>query len=66
MGAEVVDQAGDQKISMAQRKRFYAKYKQAGITDEVAKTFLSDNYGISSTGDIKRKDYDDACQWTEK
>lgn len=55
----------DDKISEAQRKRFYAIYKNAGRTDEEVKQHLKDEYGIESSKDISKEIYEDICKWAE-
>ncbi len=53
------------KISDAQRKRFYAIYKKYGKTDEETKAYLYAAYGIEHSADILKKDYDKICAWAE-
>ena len=50
-------------ISEAQGKRFYAIYKGAGKTNEDVAGYLHQNYGISSSREIKKSDYEALCTW---
>lgn len=50
-------------ISEAQRKRFYAIYKNAGFTDDQAKDYLLTNYNIEHSNEIKKSDYEEICAW---
>ena len=50
-------------ISEAQGKRLYAICKGNGVEDGQMKAYLLEHYGISSTKEIKRKDYDKICAW---
>lgn len=54
----------DDKISDAQRKRFFAIAKKAGKTDDEIKGALA-TAGIASTADILRSQYDALCDWAE-
>lgn len=54
---------GEPLISDAQRKRFYALYKNAGKSDEQAQAYLRDTYGIEHSRDIPKSIYDEVCQW---
>jgi len=56
---------GADKISEAQSKRFYAIAKGKKLSDDTIKEHLAKNYGIESTRDILRKDYEDLCRWSE-
>jgi len=46
------------KISDAQRKRLYAIWKSSGFSDAEARDYLSANYGIENSSDIKKTDYE--------
>lgn len=50
-------------ISEAQRKRLYAIYKSAGVTDDQMKDYLFRNYSLESSADILRSDYEAICKW---
>jgi len=52
-------------ISEAQGKRLYAIAKGAGIPDEEMKAFLSEEYGLASSRDIQRVDYDTIVAWAQ-
>jgi hypothetical protein len=53
-------------ISEPQRKRLYAIYKNAGITDEQMKDYLFREFNVEHTKDIKRNDYETICEWASK
>ena len=58
--------AGD-VISVPQAKRLYAIWKSGGNKDdEPLKAYLENNYGVSSSKDIKRSDYEAICDWASK
>lgn len=57
-------QADLNKISEAQRKRFYAIAKNTGYSDEEIKAHLL-TLGIEHTADILKSQYDDICKWAE-
>ena len=50
-------------ISEAQGKRLYAICKGNGVEEGQMKAYLLEHYGISSTKEIKRKDYEKICAW---
>lgn len=50
-------------ISDVQRNRFYTIYKNAGFTDDQAKDYLIQNYGIEHSKDIQWKDYETICAY---
>jgi hypothetical protein len=52
-------------ISDAQRKRLYAIYKGAGKTDEQVKNHLFDTYGITTSKEITKENYEAICKWAE-
>lgn len=52
-------------ISEAQAKRFYAIGKSAGLSDDDMKFHLQANYGISSSEDIRKSDYEAICAWAQ-
>lgn len=56
---------GGGKISEAQAKRFFAICKEAGKTEAQIKSYLSENYHIESSKDIKTSDYETVCKWAE-
>jgi hypothetical protein len=56
---------GSDKISEAQRKRFYAIAKKAGKEDQDIKDYLFASYGIEHTADITRDIYEELCAWAE-
>ncbi len=49
-------------ITDAQCKRFYAIAKSRGATDDAIKAFLKNNYGWTSTNEITRELYEEACE----
>jgi hypothetical protein len=51
------------KISEPQRKRLYAIYKTAKKTDDQVKAFLKETYGIESSAEIDKNDYEEICNW---
>lgn len=58
--------ADDNKISEAQRKRFYAIYKNAGKTDDEVKEYLFMNYDIEHSVDIPKDKYEEIVNWAEE
>lgn len=56
--------ADTNKISDAQKKRFYAIAKQTGYSDDEIKAKLA-TMGIEHTADILKSQYDDLCKWAE-
>lgn len=52
-------------ISEAQRKRLFTITKNYDIKDEQIKQYLQEKYGINSTSQIRKADYDDICNWVE-
>ena len=60
-GAKHEGQASD-KISEAQRKRFYSLAKKAGWDDEPLKAWLTKTYGWEHSADITKAKYDEVCQ----
>lgn len=52
------------KISEAQKKRFYAIAKNTGFSDDEIKAHLL-TLGIEHTADILKSQYDDLCKWAE-
>ena len=70
MGAEVVGTkslkpSGVKCITDPQRKRFYAMYKAAGISDDVAKQYLKEYHGVESSKEIPMSIYKEVCEWAE-
>jgi len=70
MGAEVVGtkslrSGGVKCITDPQRKRFYAMYKAAGISDAIAKQYLKEYHGVESSKEIPMSIYDTVCKWAE-
>ena len=53
-------------ISEAQGKRLFAIWKGAGKTNEEVASHLQEHYGLASTKEIKRSDYEAICSWAEK
>lgn len=56
---------GGSVISEPQGKRLFAMAMGAGKTKEALAGYLKNTYGISSTRELLRKDYEDACAWAE-
>jgi len=56
--------ADTNKISDAQKKRFYAIAKQTVYSDDEIKAHLL-TFGIEHTADILKSQYDDLCKWAE-
>lgn len=56
--------AGD-KISEAQRKRFFAIWKGAGKVEAEVKAYLLEHFGSEHSADITRAGYEAACSWAE-
>lgn len=56
--------ADPNKISEAQKKRFYAIAKQTGYSDDEIKAHLL-TLGIEHTADILKAQYDELCKWAE-
>ena len=52
-------------ISEAQAKRFYAKAKGAGKSDDTIKDYLALTFNISRTAHIPKARYDEACEWAD-
>lgn len=52
-------------ISEAQRKRFYAICKQAGLRDEWVKEQLKARWGYDSSTQITRDKYEEICTWAQ-
>lgn len=52
-------------ISEAQAKRLYALSKKGGKSDEEVKQYLFAKYGINSSRDIPRANYEEICDWAE-
>lgn len=63
-GDKTAEQSAD-VISEAQRKRLWAISKNKNVTEEMLKAYLKKNFGIESSNDIKKKNYDTICQWAE-
>jgi hypothetical protein len=55
----------DSKITEKQQKRLFAIAKQAGMTTQQLRTFLTEHYGITSTKDIPWKQYEEICTAVE-
>jgi hypothetical protein len=58
-------QTGPDCISEAQRKRLYAIWKGASLEDDVVSQHLTQNYGISTTSEIKKSDYGEIVLWVQ-
>jgi len=56
---------GDNLISVAQGKRFYAICKGRGMSDDYLREWLFFNYEYASSKDIDRSDYDAICNAAE-
>jgi len=56
---------GKDVISEAQGKRLYAISKQANVADDTVKAHLKEKYGLDSSKEIKRKDYEAICTWVQ-
>lgn len=52
-------------ITEPQAKRFYAIAKNAGLSDDDMKFHLQSEYGITSSKDILKSDYDELCAWAQ-
>ena len=52
-------------ISEAQRKRFFAIWKNAQKTEKQVKTYLREEHGIDTSHHIRRDVYQDICAWAE-
>ncbi len=52
----------DDTISEAQRKRLDLIYQDAGYSEADVLSYLSNNFGLSSTADIPPKDFEAFCQ----
>ncbi len=52
-------------ISDAQRKRFYAIYKNAGLDDDFVRDYLHHEHGIDSSKNITKSIYEEICQWAQ-
>jgi hypothetical protein len=52
-------------ITPAQAKRFYAIYKFAGKSDDEAKAYLKEHYGIDDSSKITKEDYESICEWAK-
>lgn len=57
---------GGSVISEPQGKRLFAMAMSAGKTKEELAGYLKNTYGISSTRELQRKDYEAACAWAEE
>lgn len=64
--AQAQQNSATDKISEAQLGRFHAIKSKANWSDEEAKAYCSVKYGISSSKDILKKDYNDICSYIEK
>jgi hypothetical protein len=56
---------GEEKISEPQRRRLYAKGRDAGWTDEEMKNALSREFGIKHSTEIAKSRYDEICNYFE-
>jgi hypothetical protein len=59
-------QPGNNFISEAQRKRFFAIWKGAGKSESEVKAYLKDVLSIEHSAEIPRSAYDSVCAWAEK
>jgi hypothetical protein len=55
----------DEVISSAQRKRMFALLNMGDHDEDALKTHLKDKYGIDSTKELLKSQYDDVCEWIE-
>ena len=53
-------------VSEAQRKRLWAIARQRVVEEPRIAKYLKDKYGIESTSEIKRRDYDAVVAWVER
>ena len=51
------------RISEPQAKRLFCIARDAGVTPDTLKEYLTTKYDISSSTDILRRDYDAICEW---
>ena len=58
-------EGGQDVISEAQAKRFYAIAKGQNLADELIHLYLWENYKIKSSKEIKKKDYDSIVSWAQ-
>ncbi len=63
--AEPAASNGEGKISEAQGKRLYAIWKEANRNDADVKAYIKEKYGLDSTRDILRKDYEAIVAWVQ-
>ena len=55
----------DEVITTAQATRFWTIARRRGRTDAEVKHYLTEKFGVASTKEIKRRDYDTICQAVE-
>jgi len=60
------DGKGDMVISDAQRKRLFAIIRSSGHDEEEVRSWLAVGFNVTSTKDIKRRDYEFICESIEK
>ena len=53
-------------ISDAQRKRLFAIIRSSGHDEEEVRSWLAVGFNVTSTKDIKRRDYEFICESIEK
>ena len=53
-------------VSEAQRKRLWAIARQRVVEEPRIAKYLKEKYGIESTSEIKRRDYDAVVAWVER
>lgn len=59
------DARGDEKINAAQRKRMFAILRSSGRDEATFRIWLKGHYGLDSTKDVQRRDYDAICSMIE-
>jgi hypothetical protein len=55
----------DESISPGQRKRLWVIVKKSGRNETLVRDWLLGRYNLTSTSDIKRRDYDAICKMVE-
>jgi hypothetical protein len=53
-------------ITEKQQKFLYAKCRQSGITDEIAKAYMRDNFHIERSGEMSRDQLEKMLEWIQK
>jgi hypothetical protein len=52
-----------EKLSAAERMALTKVAKKAGKTEQIVKTYLKEAYGVESTADLKKQDYQEVMAW---